>query len=652
MSLTKKILLIVSACYLFMAVVLWICSDRVTDHYRRLHCERIAATLQTSSEIVYGMQEQIGLNVQDMANAAQGIFSLPKSQWEEKFKALLKQNSETFTMPLGCDIVMIPGVDGVKDSRWFTYLGRNADGSDYWVTIENQPKDFDYTKRTWYQDAIAHFRDGDKPVAWSAPYNDAYTEDTIMVTASCAIHAPGKPGEKDVLLGVAALDWSINELIDELQSVNRYAGSYMMLVDNKHNQVVASTIEEGALGDEAPGVGKPASDWLTRLQAIPHEKYADAHRLKLNQEEDYLIFHSSVTSDYVLLNFVNYDEMVRPIIEEVRNAVATLFILVIASYIVVIAISRKYISNPLTRLMRSVKQLGAGDMTVEFDVTRRDEIGELGQTFNRMVSNLMHHMAELQHETARRERMSSELSVATQIQKDLLPSAFPAFPNRNEFEIYASMHPARGVGGDFYDFALLDDDHLYFAVADVSGKGIPAALFMMCSRTIMRNNALGGFPPEEILARTNVALCENNRSNMFLTTLLGVLELSTGKLTVANAGHNPPLICKKGRCNYLKLRPGFILGGMENLKFRTHDFQLEPGDAFYCYTDGVTEAQNTASELFGEDRLALSLAAAGNRSADGLIKSVDRSVANFVGAAEQADDITQLCIVWHGPNKG
>jgi sigma-B regulation protein RsbU (phosphoserine phosphatase) len=181
---------------------------------------------------------------------------------------------------------------------------------------------------------------------------------------------------------------------------------------------------------------------------------------------------------------------------------------------------------------------------------------------------------------------------------------FPAFPEREEFDIYATMQPAKEVGGDFYDFFLIDSDHLALVIADVSGKGVPAALFMVIAKTLIKNQTLAGMEPADVFTAVNTQLCENNDAGMFVTGWMGILEISTGRFTYANAGHNPPLIRKKdGEYEYLKARAGLVLAGMEGIRYRQYEIMLEPGDGLYLYTDGVTEATNEENTLYGEDRL-------------------------------------------------
>ena len=243
----------------------------------------------------------------------------------------------------------------------------------------------------------------------------------------------------------------------------------------------------------------------------------------------------------------------------------------------------------------------------------------------------------------------TELTMATRIQASMLPSIFPAFPEREEFEIYASMDPAREVGGDFYDFFLVDEDHLCMVMAYVSGKGVPAALFMMASKIILQSCAMLGQSPGEILTKTNEAICSNNPEDMFVTVWVGILELSTGRLRAANAGHEYPVIKQPdGGFELYKDRHGLVVGGMEGVRYQEYELQLRPGAKLFVYTDGVPEATDPEQELFGLERTVAALNARPEASPEEILKTVRRSVDDFVKDAEQFDDLTMLCVEYKG----
>ena len=246
-------------------------------------------------------------------------------------------------------------------------------------------------------------------------------------------------------------------------------------------------------------------------------------------------------------------------------------------------------------------------------------------------------------------RMESELTLASNIQAHMLPNIYPAFPDRKEFDIYATMDPAREVGGDFYDFFLVDDDHLCFCIADVSGKGVPAALFMMASRILLATNAKLGMSPAQVLANANEAICKNNKEGMFVTVWLGVLEISTGRLTAANAGHEYPVLMRpNGKFEVIKDKHGFVIGGMSGVKYTEYELQLEKGAKLFVYTDGVPEANNSANELFGMERMLEALNGDLAATTVDTLKNVRKAVDKFVDGAEQFDDLTMLALEYKG----
>ena len=243
------------------------------------------------------------------------------------------------------------------------------------------------------------------------------------------------------------------------------------------------------------------------------------------------------------------------------------------------------------------------------------------------------------------ERIRSELAMASRIQAAMLPGIFPAFPERKEFDIYASMDPVRGVGGDFFDFFFIDRDHLCLLIADVSGKGIPAALFMMASKIILADNAKSGKSPAQILQDTNEAICANNPEEMFVTVWLGILDISTGLLTTANAGHEyPALMHADGQFELFRDRHGLVVGGMPGVKYHEHSLQMYPGSKLFVYTDGVPEATDAENALFGTTRMLEALNAHANESPKQILHGVRQAVNEFVSDMEQFDDLTMMCL--------
>lgn len=293
----------------------------------------------------------------------------------------------------------------------------------------------------------------------------------------------------------------------------------------------------------------------------------------------------------------------------------------------------------IRKINTSLSQITDGDLNVTVDVRDNEEFASLSDDINSTVTTLKHYIDEAAA------RFDKDLEIAKQIQQSALPSVFPPYPNRKDFSIYASMNAAKEVGGDFYDFYLVDENHLAFVVADVSGKGIPGAMFMMTSKTLIKSFAESGLPVHEVLTNVNTQLCQNNEAGKFVTAWMGILDLQTGLIKFANAGHNPPLVKHKdGSYEFLKGKVNFVLAGMDMVKYKEQELQLQPGDEIYLYTDGVTEAHNSNNELFGENRLLESLNSTKGMSVEDICKKVKEDVDAFVCDAEQFDDITMLCV--------
>ena len=293
----------------------------------------------------------------------------------------------------------------------------------------------------------------------------------------------------------------------------------------------------------------------------------------------------------------------------------------------------------IRKINTSLSQITDGDLNVTIDVRDNEEFASLSDDINSTVTTLKHYIDEAAA------RFDKDLEIAKQIQQSALPSVFPPYPNRKDFSIYASMNAAKEVGGDFYDFYLVDENHLAFVIADVSGKGIPGAMFMMTSKTLIKSFAESGLPVHEVLTNVNTQLCQNNEAGMFVTAWMGILDLQTGMIKYANAGHNPPLVKHKdGSYEFLKGKVNFVLAGMDMVKYKEQELQLQPGDEIYLYTDGVTEAHNSKNELFGEERLLESLNSTKGMTVESICKKVKDDVESFVCEAEQFDDITMLCV--------
>ncbi len=309
----------------------------------------------------------------------------------------------------------------------------------------------------------------------------------------------------------------------------------------------------------------------------------------------------------------------------------------------------KRLSAPIAAVSEAAGKVAGGDFSVRVPVAGKDEVGELGKSFNQMAGQLTDTLKKLQETTAAKERMQTELAIGHNIQMSMVPLHFPAFPERSEFDIHAALKPAFEVGGDYYDFFLVDDDTLAVCIADVSGKGVPAALFMAVTRTLVKTHAKGGLGPDEILEKVNDDLAKDNDACMFVTVFLGLMKISTGALTFTNAGHNPAYIKRKGgKTERLEQLHGPVVAAIEEVPYASGTTTLAPGDTLLLYTDGVNEAMNIKQELFTDERLANLIRDKQWGSSSQAVDVILDDVWKFQGKADQADDVTVVALRYLG----
>ena len=286
--------------------------------------------------------------------------------------------------------------------------------------------------------------------------------------------------------------------------------------------------------------------------------------------------------------------------------------------------------------------------TLSDTIKNIDEIGQLADSVDKMENETLDYIDNLTNVTAEKQRIAADLDLAAAIQRGMLNSVSP---ERAELDICADMDPAKEVGGDFYDYFLMDDDHLCMTIADVSGKGVPASLFMAITKVLITDITLVTRSPAEILQIVNDRICKHNKQDMFVTVWLGILEISTGKVVAANAGHEYPIIYRSGReFELMRDKHGFVVGGMSGVRFKEYTFELNKGDSLFLYTDGAPEATDAEDRLFGTDRMLEALNKAPDKKPEELMKAVKDSIDEFVGEAPQFDDLTMMCLKYYGKN--
>lgn len=473
--------------------------------------------------------------------------------------------------------------------------------------------------------------------------------------------------------GVVAFGSTINMLSENILETQIGQTGYVFVVNDQGQTIISPNISRDENGNlireslldsddlQLKTIGRAIVDGQTGVRQVEFEG-----------RQVYMAYHPMSVLPWSVVAVMDVDEVMAPAVTNQDNiqamadgtvdgidraiqTVLVLVALVCAAAVAVVAMASvalaRKLTTPLSHLLEGVERIGGGDLTTQLEVHTGDEIETLANAFNHMTASLQQHIRDLTAVTAEKERIGAELNVATKIQKDMLPNIFPAFPERREFDIYATMDPAKEVGGDFYDFFMVDDTHLAVVMADVSGKGVPAALFMVIAKTIIKNQALTGESLDQVFQRANDQLCENDGEGLFVIAFMGLLDLKDGGFTYVNAGHNPPLLRRKGGTyEYLKLDPGFVLAGLEGMTYDTAHLTLAPGDTLYLYTDGVTEALNPEEELFGEDRLraALNNPQAIHLPVAQLLPYLRAALEQYARGAEQADDITMLGITYRG----
>lgn len=490
---------------------------------------------------------------------------------------------------------------------------------------------YDFWNSEWYSKCKK-----ERSVIFTDIYNDAFGNG---LTITCA--APYYDGEGN-FIGVFGVDVLISDIYDEIVQLNLGEGAYAFLVDSTGSIISPE-------GDNVPlSVGED-------LDEDACERLLTSDGVVFERNGIYYTGAKVPSADWTLCIHAPADltlSSVRTIDNEIITAIIA-FVIVFALILFVVAyIIRRFaagIANPIIALGADVAKISGGNLDYQAEIRTDDEIGELAKSFNHMSSSLKEYIENVRKMTAEQERIGTELSVATRIQADMLPSVFPAFPERHEFDIFASMTPAKEVGGDFYDFFLIDNDHLGLVMADVSGKGVPAALFMVIAKTLIKNSALSGAGPAEILSSVNRQLCENNDEMIFVTAWVGILTLSTGALATADAGHEYPAVRRSGADQFeLIITEHYApLGTMPDNEYNETALTLQKGELLYVYTDGVTDAKNESGEKFGMDRMLSSVSSHRDQNPEGLLHAVKEDIDAFIGDCEQFDDITMMCVEYH-----
>ncbi|MCL2281761.1 MAG: SpoIIE family protein phosphatase [Fibromonadales bacterium] len=528
---------------------------------------------------------------------------------------------------------------GTQSGIYFRYTDFNVSQSDY-----------DPRKRFWYDEVY----NSDKPV-WIETYVSAFSGNKVISSAQAYKDASGRKA------GVVAVDIPLKVLLEDIiDSIRIGKSGYTFLLDNKghylahpHNNDFESDVINTAHGEYK----RILTDMVNGKNGI--------RRVTINGTDYYMAYAYLPITGWSLGIAVEYEEIIsgalnmkrdidsdavvakerigQMLSQAIFNSIILSCIICIAVLILTIIVSRS-LTRPIVELTENVIEVGRGNLDTKIIIDAKDEIGVLATNFNKMTRDLKKYIRNLSKVTIEKERINSDLRIATGIQSDMLPKIFPNFANRDDLQMAVLMRPAKEVGGDFYDFYFLDSEHSKIAlvIADVSGKGVPAALFMVIAKVLIKNNR--DLPVNEVLAEVNKLLCADNNSNMFVTAYFSVLDLVTGKYTYAAAGHPAPLLYHKQskEVSYLALSKDLPLGVIPNEKYVSQEITLQSGDSLLLYTDGVTEAFSANSEMYGKVRLKENMMRFAEDPAETVMERLYNTVTEHSEGVSQSDDITML----------
>ena len=551
---------------------------------------------------------------------------------------LVRDNGEIY----GATVALEPGAFGYSKNYTAPYVYRSWNQM---VRDDRSKHATPYFVQDWY--AIPQLMQ--RPV-WIEPYRAEGRGNVLMVTyASPMIDVQGK------FLGVVSCDISLEWLTDLLHSLPLGKDGFAFLVSRNGtlishpNRALILNESMFSLQDEN---GKAILRSIGR-DMVQGKSGFIPYNTMFSGQHGWLLYQPIAANGWSIGIFFPQAELMGKV-AELSRIEATVAIIGFLLLIPVILLIARSITGPLRKLAESTRILAAGSLDAPLpQIAGDDEVARLAKSFVVMRDELKTHITMLEVAATTKERIESELRIAQRIQMELVPKTFPPFPDRDDFELYAMMTPAREVGGDFYDFMMPDPDHLWIVIGDVSGKGIAAALFMAVTRTFLRAFFHEEKSPGKVLYRVNNELSRNNEASMFVTLFCGVLHLPSGNFRWANAGHNLPLLLTAdGAATFLPKTRGVVAGAMEDIQFSEAEMTLAAGDSLYLYTDGVNEAMNAAEQLFGNERMQEALVRYGQAGCVAMVDGIASELTKFVDGAEQSDDITMLALRYCGPSGG
>ena len=509
---------------------------------------------------------------------------------------------------------------------------------------------YTHTDKDWYRKA----RELDRPV-WSEPYRSDASPDQpdkadLLITYSYPLR------HKEQFIGVAFVDISLDIISEKISAITLLESGYGFALSKSGALLSSLTPTKRFIEKNISELSPELAPYVKDIGNIEGYDYLFTRAPDpARREPSWIVLRPVRHGDFVVgsVGFVYPIDEVYARIYDLQKESAIVGILGLILLLIIVMAVSDTLTRPVCALVGGASRVAKGDLDYKLsDISSISEVTQLRDAFNKMSDDLKTYLHELQENVAARERVESELQIARHIQSSMLPRIFPPFPERKEFNLHAVMEPAREVGGDFYDFFFITPEKLCLVIGDVSGKGIPAALFMVIAKALLRMEAMNDIPPEQILTRVNNHLCPDNPESMFVTVFCAVLDTATGTLQCANAGHNPPLTVRAGstgaQVEAMDVSHNLVLGVMPDIDYKPDRCALGKGDIVVLYTDGITEAMDPDSNQFTEQRLKQIVADSHDTEMSVLVKKVQSAVEEFANGAEQSDDITMLALRYKG----
>jgi len=591
-------------------LIIWSCSNSIS-----------ALAQNVNKEII-----KLENNAKDLATIGELYYSFSKNK---KFlETSTKKIFDNYPSSLGGGIWFKPYVIEPDKKLSCIYLFHNKNGK-LLIDKSFESTDYNYLNQKWYKEITSTIQYKDDNTEWSMPYYEKQGSDSLMITIGSGIR-----DDKGNIVGISTVDWDISSILKQITEIKPTPNSFALFGNTEDDYILVSTYKDQK---EEQIFGKSFKNIPWYNSNLKNTAYITYNNTK------YIPYVKNLDHGMELIVNVPKNELFYLIIKQATILSVILFLISIFISLILYVLLSNNILHPIRKLMDIANRISKGESDVEIKLEKPQEFANLASMFDKMTK-------DIKKITKEREHIESELAIAKSIQESSLPDVFPPFPDRQEFDIYASMTAAKDVGGDFYDFYFIDEDNFMFLIADVSGKGIPAALFMMTVKTLVSNISQNNIHNSTLIETINKRICQSNKNNFFITMLVGIINVRTGKLSLVNCGHNPPLIKQNGgEYKYLQLDSNIVLGIFDEAKFNVYETQLKAGDIIFAYTDGITEALNPNNELYGEDRLLNCI----NKYKDNEIimeiyDGIKTDVTNYTQSMPQSDDLTGLIFKYNG----